>query len=116
MHYVLAMFRLGSHGTLEKNTSQLLGYGMVCVVMEMVTKCRIMVNLLSCTIRCKNASIDLSVLIWHFCFFSILQLLRMTITKQRLGDDEVGVRHFPAHEREDLVRQLEEAGLQVKSR
>ncbi|KAK3567369.1 hypothetical protein QTP86_019900 [Hemibagrus guttatus] len=40
------------------------------------------------------------------------QLLRMTITKQRLGDDEVGIRHFPAHEREDLVRQLEEAGLQ----
>ncbi|XP_058250996.1 coiled-coil domain-containing protein 149-A isoform X3 [Hemibagrus wyckioides] len=40
------------------------------------------------------------------------KLLRMTITKQRLGDDEVGVRHFPAHEREDLVRQLEEAGLQ----
>ncbi|KAF4089263.1 hypothetical protein AMELA_G00064800 [Ameiurus melas] len=40
------------------------------------------------------------------------ELLRMTITKQRLGDDEVGVRHFPAHEREDLVRQLEEAGLQ----
>ncbi|XP_066537398.1 coiled-coil domain-containing protein 149-A isoform X2 [Hoplias malabaricus] len=39
------------------------------------------------------------------------KLLRMTITKQRLGDDEVGVRHFPAHEREDLVRQLEEAGL-----
>ncbi|XP_047657239.1 coiled-coil domain-containing protein 149-A isoform X3 [Tachysurus fulvidraco] len=40
------------------------------------------------------------------------KLLRMTITKQRLGDDEVGVRHFPAHEREDLVRQLEEVGLQ----
>ncbi|KAK3546460.1 hypothetical protein QTP70_026317 [Hemibagrus guttatus] len=40
------------------------------------------------------------------------KLLRMTITKQRLGDDEVGIRHFPAHEREDLVRQLEEAGLQ----
>ncbi|XP_033824789.1 coiled-coil domain-containing protein 149 isoform X1 [Periophthalmus magnuspinnatus] len=37
------------------------------------------------------------------------KLLRMTITKQRLGDDEVGMRHFPAHEREDLVRQLEEA-------
>ncbi|KAL7876063.1 hypothetical protein AOLI_G00110260 [Acnodon oligacanthus] len=40
------------------------------------------------------------------------KLLRMTITKQRLGDDEVGVRHFPAHERKDLVRQLEEVGLQ----
>ncbi|XP_026071461.1 coiled-coil domain-containing protein 149-A isoform X2 [Carassius auratus] len=39
------------------------------------------------------------------------KLLRMTITKQRLGDDEVGVRHFPAHEREDLVRQLEDAAL-----
>ncbi|XP_068178111.1 coiled-coil domain-containing protein 149-B-like isoform X3 [Antennarius striatus] len=38
-----------------------------------------------------------------------LILLRMTITKQRLGDDEVGTRHFPAHEREDLVQQLERA-------
>lgn len=37
----------------------------------------------------------------------------MTITRQRLGDEEVGARHFPAHEREDLVRQLEMAGLQV---
>ncbi|XP_040893060.1 coiled-coil domain-containing protein 149-like isoform X2 [Toxotes jaculatrix] len=37
------------------------------------------------------------------------KLLRMTITKQRLGDEEVGARHFPAHEREDLVRQLERA-------
>lgn len=42
------------------------------------------------------------------------QLLRMTITKQRLGDEEVGTRHFPAHEREDLVRQLERAGEQVR--
>ncbi|XP_075318476.1 coiled-coil domain-containing protein 149-B-like [Odontesthes bonariensis] len=33
----------------------------------------------------------------------------MTITKQRLGDEEVGARHFPAHEREDLVKQLERA-------
>lgn len=39
----------------------------------------------------------------------------MTITRQRLGDEEVGVRHFPAHEREGLVRQLERAGLQVDS-
>ncbi|XP_072534691.1 coiled-coil domain-containing protein 149-B isoform X1 [Salminus brasiliensis] len=37
------------------------------------------------------------------------KLLRMTIAKQRLGDEEVGVRHFPAHEREDLVQQLERA-------
>ncbi|XP_068164548.1 coiled-coil domain-containing protein 149-like isoform X2 [Antennarius striatus] len=42
------------------------------------------------------------------------KLLRMTITRQRLGDEEVGVRHFPAHEREDLVRQLERAGLQMQ--
>lgn len=41
------------------------------------------------------------------------QLLRMTITRQRLGDEEVGARHFPAHEREDLVQQLEKAGLKV---
>lgn len=37
----------------------------------------------------------------------------MTITRQRLGDEEVGARHFPAHEREDLVQQLERASLQV---
>ncbi|XP_068611945.1 coiled-coil domain-containing protein 149-A [Brachionichthys hirsutus] len=42
------------------------------------------------------------------------KLLRMTITRQRLGDEEVGARHFPAHEREGLVRQLEWAGLQVR--
>ncbi|KAL4641538.1 coiled-coil domain-containing protein 149-like [Arapaima gigas] len=40
------------------------------------------------------------------------KLLRMTIARQRLGDEEVGARHFPPHEREDLVRQLEKAGLQ----
>ncbi|MGH0148292.1 UNVERIFIED_CONTAM: hypothetical protein FKN15_055129 [Acipenser sinensis] len=37
------------------------------------------------------------------------KLLRMTIAKQRLGDDEAGARHFPAHEREDLVQQLEKS-------
>ncbi|XP_040038621.2 coiled-coil domain-containing protein 149-A isoform X2 [Gasterosteus aculeatus] len=42
------------------------------------------------------------------------KLLRMTITRQRLGDEEVGARHFPAHEREELVRQLERAGLQME--
>ncbi|KAM9836586.1 coiled-coil domain-containing protein 149-A [Aulostomus maculatus] len=42
------------------------------------------------------------------------KLLRMTITRQRLGDEEIGVRHFPAHEREDLVRQLERASLQME--
>lgn len=45
----------------------------------------------------------------------VLQLLRMTITKQRLGDEEVGTRHFPAHEREDLVKQLERAREQVRA-
>lgn len=40
----------------------------------------------------------------------------MTITKQRVGDEEVGARHFPAHEREDLVRQLERAREQVRRR
>lgn len=40
----------------------------------------------------------------------------MTITKQRLGDEEVGTRHFPAHEREDLVKQLETAREQVSGR
>ncbi|XP_031441067.1 coiled-coil domain-containing protein 149-like isoform X1 [Clupea harengus] len=40
------------------------------------------------------------------------KLLRLTITRQRLGDEEEWLRHFPAHERQELVRQLEEAGLQ----
>ncbi|XP_056411748.1 coiled-coil domain-containing protein 149 isoform X3 [Hyla sarda] len=43
------------------------------------------------------------------------KLLRMTIAKQRLGDDEVGVRHFAPHEREDLVLQLEKAREQIES-
>ena len=45
--------------------------------------------------------------------FTPPQLLRMTIAKQRLGDEEVGARHFPAYEREDLVQQLEAAREQV---
>ncbi|KAM9661109.1 coiled-coil domain-containing protein 149 isoform 5-T5 [Morphnus guianensis] len=43
------------------------------------------------------------------------KLLRMTIAKQRLGDDEVGARHFAAHEREDLVQQLETAREQIET-
>ncbi|XP_071982101.1 coiled-coil domain-containing protein 149 isoform X3 [Engystomops pustulosus] len=43
------------------------------------------------------------------------KLLRMTIAKQRLGDDEVGIRHFAPHEREDLVLQLEKAREQMES-
>ncbi|KAM8939529.1 coiled-coil domain-containing protein 149 [Pelodytes ibericus] len=43
------------------------------------------------------------------------KLLRMTIAKQRLGDDEVGVRHFAPHEREDLVLQLEKAREQIEN-
>ncbi|KAM6429141.1 coiled-coil domain-containing protein 149 isoform 3-T3 [Rhynochetos jubatus] len=43
------------------------------------------------------------------------KLLRMTIAKQRLGDDEVGARHFAAHEREDLVQQLEKAREQMET-
>uniref|UniRef100_V9KKV4 Coiled-coil domain-containing protein 149-like protein n=1 Tax=Callorhinchus milii TaxID=7868 RepID=V9KKV4_CALMI len=42
------------------------------------------------------------------------KLLRMTIAKQRLGDEEVGARHFPPHEREDLVQQLEKAREQIE--
>ncbi|XP_007535181.1 coiled-coil domain-containing protein 149 isoform X2 [Erinaceus europaeus] len=43
------------------------------------------------------------------------KLLRMTIAKQRLGDEEIGMRHFAAHEREDLVQQLERAKEQIES-
>ncbi|XP_029445959.1 coiled-coil domain-containing protein 149 isoform X2 [Rhinatrema bivittatum] len=42
------------------------------------------------------------------------KLLRMTIAKQRLGDEEVGARHFAPHEREDLVQQLERAREQIE--
>ena len=42
-----------------------------------------------------------------FYFYS--QLLREQIARQRVGttDEGMNTRHFPAHEREDLVRQLE---------
>ncbi|XP_058526239.1 coiled-coil domain-containing protein 149 isoform X2 [Ochotona princeps] len=43
------------------------------------------------------------------------KLLRMTIAKQRLGDEEIGARHFAAHEREDLVQQLERAKEQIET-
>ncbi|XP_015272238.1 PREDICTED: coiled-coil domain-containing protein 149 isoform X2 [Gekko japonicus] len=43
------------------------------------------------------------------------KLLRMTIAKQRLGDEEVGARHFAPHEREDLVQQLERAREQIET-
>ncbi|KAM9330370.1 LOW QUALITY PROTEIN: coiled-coil domain-containing protein 149 [Gastrophryne carolinensis] len=43
------------------------------------------------------------------------KLLRMTIAKQRLGDDEVGIRHFAPHEREDLVLQLEKTKEQIET-
>uniref|UniRef100_A0A6I8QA72 Coiled-coil domain-containing 149 n=1 Tax=Xenopus tropicalis TaxID=8364 RepID=A0A6I8QA72_XENTR len=43
------------------------------------------------------------------------KLLRMTIAKQRLGDDEVGKRYFAPHEREDLVLQLEKAREQIEA-
>ncbi|NXA30915.1 CC149 protein, partial [Eudromia elegans] len=43
------------------------------------------------------------------------KLLRMTIAKQRLGDEEIGACHFAAHEREDLVQQLEKAREQTES-
>nr|XP_020848111.1 coiled-coil domain-containing protein 149 isoform X3 [Phascolarctos cinereus] len=43
------------------------------------------------------------------------KLLRMTIAKQRLGDEEIGARHFAAHEREDLVQQLERSREQIES-
>ncbi|KAH0616275.1 hypothetical protein JD844_027274 [Phrynosoma platyrhinos] len=39
----------------------------------------------------------------------------MTIAKQRLGDEEVGPRHFAPHEREDLVQQLEKAREQIEA-
>ncbi|KAJ8001225.1 hypothetical protein DPEC_G00192120 [Dallia pectoralis] len=37
------------------------------------------------------------------------KLLRRNMARQRLGDEEMGAKHFPAYEREDLVKQLEMA-------
>ncbi|XP_071948517.1 coiled-coil domain-containing protein 149-like [Antedon mediterranea] len=36
-----------------------------------------------------------------------VKLLRENIARQRVGDEGLGTRHFPAHEREELVKQLE---------
>ncbi len=43
------------------------------------------------------------------------QLLREQIARQRVGttDEGMNTRHFPAHEREDLVKQLEASTEQV---
>ena len=45
----------------------------------------------------------------------IPQLLREQIARQRVGtaDEGMNMRHFPAHERETLVQELESAGEQV---
>ena len=44
-----------------------------------------------------------------------MQLLREQIARQRVGttDEGMNTRYFPAHEREDLVKQLEDSGEQV---
>eukprot|EP00058_Branchiostoma_floridae_P023600 XP_002609090.1 hypothetical protein BRAFLDRAFT_91063 [Branchiostoma floridae] len=38
-----------------------------------------------------------------------IKMLRESLARMRVGDEGVGNRHFPKHEREDLVKQLEEA-------
>ena len=45
----------------------------------------------------------------------LIQLLREQIARQRVGttDEGMNTRYFPAHEREDLVKQLEDSGEQV---
>lgn len=44
------------------------------------------------------------------------QLLREQIARQRVGtsDEGINIRHFPAHQREDLVKQLEASREEVK--
>ena len=46
---------------------------------------------------------------------AFIQLLREQIARQRVGttDEGMNTRHFPAHEREDLVKQLEASREQV---
>ncbi|XP_038064491.1 coiled-coil domain-containing protein 149-like [Patiria miniata] len=44
-----------------------------------------------------------------------IKLLRENIARQRIGDDGIGTRHFPAHEREELVNQLEAAREQLQA-
>lgn len=50
-----------------------------------------------------------------FTLFLCLQLLREQIARQRVGttDEGINTRHFPAHERESLVKQLEDFRVQV---
>ena len=45
----------------------------------------------------------------------IFQLLREQIARQRVGttDEGMNTRHFPAHEREELVQKLESSREQV---
>ena len=45
----------------------------------------------------------------------MLQILRQQIARQRVGDTDEGMntRHFPAHERHNLVTQLEASQEQV---
>ncbi|PIK53714.1 putative coiled-coil domain-containing protein [Apostichopus japonicus] len=44
-----------------------------------------------------------------------MKILRENIARQRVGDEGVGMRHFPAHERETLVAQLEAAREQAEN-
>ena len=46
----------------------------------------------------------------------MLQLLREQIARNRVGatDEGMNTRHFPAHERQDLVKQLETSREQVR--
>ncbi|KAJ8026370.1 hypothetical protein HOLleu_34192 [Holothuria leucospilota] len=44
-----------------------------------------------------------------------IKILRENIARHRVGDEGVGTRHFPAHERESLVAQLEAAREQVEN-
>nr|XP_054765501.1 coiled-coil domain-containing protein 149-B-like [Lytechinus pictus] len=44
-----------------------------------------------------------------------IKLLRESIARQRIGDEGIGTRHFPAHEREELIRQLEKSREQIES-
>lgn len=68
----------------------------------------LVINLLFlCSVLMRSCSYQICDLTW--------QLLREQIARQRVGttDEGMNIRHFPAYEREDLVRQLEASREQV---
>eukprot|EP00057_Strongylocentrotus_purpuratus_P013902 XP_011668376.1 PREDICTED: coiled-coil domain-containing protein 149 isoform X1 [Strongylocentrotus purpuratus] len=71
-----------------------------------------------CESRAKNRKAELELVDLHQKLSEAegdIKLLRESIARQRIGDEGIGTRHFPAHEREELIRQLEKSREQIES-